>query len=779
MVATRRGVRVSSPNTVKKEASINTEATPATRRTKRKTTKEETQSQSEVTSDSQHDEGEEGEGSSGSAQAKSSTVKRKPRALRQQKHDEAWPDSTHEADVSESESCCSAVSDLQDVAETQLAHSGRRGPLAQQKPSSKKLQDVPSEAESACSSASASQRSSTRRTTRSRSRSTPAKAENSEAESVSSALSGAGVLTRSQKRIVLSRASSKSRTEDTELSEAGSCSSTLSGLPPSTVRRSTRSRRGKDVQPVPLNLEENAEASPLPRRQTRASRAKPETVCEPQSCDSEGFESGPSNTPRRVTRNRAASKQQLQLVMSDSESEATDVYSPLGSPSSLRGKYTPCSSRTGSGSSVRALSVPMALKALDEQETCETPQKHNEAKVIVTEPAVEAMAVDPQDSPECSLVEEVGEEDKTLIAEEEVEGGVSTVTVTVDENVEPQIVLEASVPPSGSVKVTECGSAETEENKEEDNTMDVEPQGSPDCIVIEESQRSVRVTSEADMNELGSGEEKLQIAEDVEVGPSSVVKVKVSNPPLTEQKEAEEVMALETDSTVLTVCQKSKTESENHGTMPGEDETVSSSFLEKTVARDKPSSDCLLLLESSDEEEDHSHSEGQSQDEKDSEGSDDDEILCTNENQAGPSKPKAKSQSLPNDGLFVIDTKPGLQSDGKYYLDQEQTSEEKEMDGEEGSSLEEDEQDEEFVDEEGEDDDDPDDAILFQRKSKNLIEFSSSIDPGLKVKDIGGLYISVDGSKSKVASNALKKLKEQKNQDEVTNEIDNLLQCTG
>uniref|UniRef100_A0A674DC61 Fcf2 pre-rRNA processing C-terminal domain-containing protein n=1 Tax=Salmo trutta TaxID=8032 RepID=A0A674DC61_SALTR len=46
-------------------------------------------------------------------------------------------------------------------------------------------------------------------------------------------------------------------------------------------------------------------------------------------------------------------------------------------------------------------------------------------------------------------------------------------------------------------------------------------------------------------------------------------------------------------------------------------------------------------------------------------------------------------------------------------------------------------------------------------------ELSSRIDPGLRVKELGGLYINFDGSKSKTVSNSLKKLKEQKSQDEL------------
>uniref|UniRef100_A0AAY4BUJ2 Fcf2 pre-rRNA processing C-terminal domain-containing protein n=1 Tax=Denticeps clupeoides TaxID=299321 RepID=A0AAY4BUJ2_9TELE len=51
---------------------------------------------------------------------------------------------------------------------------------------------------------------------------------------------------------------------------------------------------------------------------------------------------------------------------------------------------------------------------------------------------------------------------------------------------------------------------------------------------------------------------------------------------------------------------------------------------------------------------------------------------------------------------------------------------------------------------------------MFCRK-----ELSCSIDPGVKVKELGGLYISFDGSKSKTVSNSLKKLKVQKKQDEI------------
>lgn len=46
-------------------------------------------------------------------------------------------------------------------------------------------------------------------------------------------------------------------------------------------------------------------------------------------------------------------------------------------------------------------------------------------------------------------------------------------------------------------------------------------------------------------------------------------------------------------------------------------------------------------------------------------------------------------------------------------------------------------------------------------------ELSSRIDPGIRMKELGGLYINFDGSKSKPVSSSLQKLKEKKIQDEV------------
>lgn len=44
---------------------------------------------------------------------------------------------------------------------------------------------------------------------------------------------------------------------------------------------------------------------------------------------------------------------------------------------------------------------------------------------------------------------------------------------------------------------------------------------------------------------------------------------------------------------------------------------------------------------------------------------------------------------------------------------------------------------------------------------------SSRIDPGIRMKELGGLYINFDGGKSKAVSSSMPKLKEKKIQDEV------------
>ncbi|NWU38282.1 TDIF2 protein, partial [Hylia prasina] len=136
-----------------------------------------------------------------------------------------------------------------------------------------------------------------------------------------------------------------------------------------------------------------------------------------------------------------------------------------------------------------------------------------------------------------------------------------------------------------------------------------------------------------------------------------------------------------------------------------------------------------------------------------------DEDLCYKKpDERTPSlKKPLKSGSLHVDGLFVIDTEPGMSSSQKYYLDdvgQDSDAESKHEGGEKDkeSDLEEDE--EELIDE---DEKDEDDDLL--KNKVDIVHLSSSIDPGLNIKKLGGLYISFDAKNQKRGSSVIEPLK--------------------
>ncbi|KFV89212.1 Deoxynucleotidyltransferase terminal-interacting protein 2, partial [Fulmarus glacialis] len=139
------------------------------------------------------------------------------------------------------------------------------------------------------------------------------------------------------------------------------------------------------------------------------------------------------------------------------------------------------------------------------------------------------------------------------------------------------------------------------------------------------------------------------------------------------------------------------------------------------------------------------------------------ENLCyKEEDERTPSLKKSlKNSSLHAEGLFVIDTEPGMSSSQKYYLDQvdqdsdaESKHEGSEKD-EESSDLEEAE--EELIDEDEKDEDDD----LLKNKI-DVLHLSSSIDPGLNIKKLGGLYITFDAKNQKPRSTVIEQLKEKK-----------------
>uniref|UniRef100_UPI0037E7CD04 deoxynucleotidyltransferase terminal-interacting protein 2 n=1 Tax=Semicossyphus pulcher TaxID=241346 RepID=UPI0037E7CD04 len=746
MVATRRGVRVYSPSKTNPDMSSDIQATPSTgRRTRRTAQQAESPTQHTlVETSSQLEKSEAGPQTS----PPPSLLKRCTRASRLHSPEQPCTPvgSTHEADHSDLESCCSAVSD----SEPQMTRT--RGRKRAPRTVSQEDEDI-SEVESCSSAVSALKAGqSVRRSTRRKTVGAGGVKVDlvPESESCSSVVSDSKRVTRSQRK-TRSR-SSKQQTEESELSDAESCASSVSGVSKSITRRSTRSRR--QTGPIPIHLDGASESSlsPAPRtRRTRAARGKSD-VSEPPSCDSEGFESGPTYSMTTRRRGKAAPK------MVDSDSELTDVHSPMGSPSSARSRGTPCSSRTGSGSSsrgapatrhsVKDLSIVIEKAAEPVEEDTSFNDSRLDSTVIedadctlleedksqTSEDKEAVNSVDPT-SAEADVAEE--EKEVEAIPEEVSEEAVSERAVTVEHQQEElcaeskhrdtsemeamQETEPSPEPVQPSVTVTLCertpeAAEETEDKDEAKEAADVDGKSSQadEAVVVETRPREEEEEGEK-MDVSTLNRDAQQVVESIQVTSSEQHKITVDSAPEQQPKDV--------------VVQKTKV---------------------------------ISLLESS-EDEDESAEEGEGEEEErdGSEGEEEEDLGYTAEERGGPSN-SCEAAGTSVDGLFMIDTRPGEEADEHYYNARE---EEKKASKEEG--VEKEEEDEEFMDEEGDDDDDEDAMILYSSRNPQLKELSSRIDPGIRVKELGGLYINFDGSKSKPVSGSLQKLKEKKIQDEV------------
>ncbi|TSN76554.1 Deoxynucleotidyltransferase terminal-interacting protein 2 [Bagarius yarrelli] len=689
MVATRGGTRVDS---LAKKSNEQAAETPVsiTRSTRRRTVIVTAQSHSEHTSDSQQDEAEVQNRTPGEPETtqKMETRGTKSRLTNKQ------PESSQEADVSESESCCSVTSDIQ------LSSRSKRRATVRAKATAVDEQETSNTEASLTKTPRRSMRVKKKPATTLRS-TTSQEDEHSEAESCSSVPSLSTRVTRSCKKLTIAP-------EDVTHSEAESCSSVVSGLQGSTVRRSTRSRV-KVTESIPINLEqkESAKASiTLEPRRTRQRREKEKSAEEDQAYDSDGCQSGPSWSPRRST--RATSR----VADSDSESVST-VYTSLDSPCNTQSKETPCSSRTGSASSncavrvSRSRSVKVKIDLLSKSSLVrksviknneENEPNNNQAETPPDRPALSESAI----KSDLEDVEEMQEEanNKTVIAADQEsfisDTNYDDLTLRLDENdVEMADEIVSSV---------------------------------QQVQIMEEESSSKAVTKISD-----ESEEKIRAS-------------KMAN--------------TAADKDVITVDQVSSKKDVITDTAKEERPSSSSKVSKTSTGKSEPVKMCISLLDSSEDE------ESEDDDGLSVEGGNDDDgklasedEMCCSEDQ--PSSSTATHSHTGND-LFVIDTRPGSQPTETYYIHKTQ----KERDDQDSKPVMEE---EDFVDEEGDEDeeDDKDAKVLFVTKTPSVNELSSSIDPGLRVKALGGLYINFDGSKSKCVSDNLKKLKDQKNQEEL------------
>ncbi|KAM6217101.1 deoxynucleotidyltransferase terminal-interacting protein 2 [Rhynchocyon petersi] len=165
---------------------------------------------------------------------------------------------------------------------------------------------------------------------------------------------------------------------------------------------------------------------------------------------------------------------------------------------------------------------------------------------------------------------------------------------------------------------------------------------------------------------------------------------------------------------------------------------------ELNTSKDK--GDSLLLALSSDESEQSENSENE------------EDTVCFIENSAHRESPNVDTENASCDTtLFIIDTTPGLTADKNFYLEEEDkvseaaTEKEKEEEEEESELSDHDRNTDELSDE---------DDLLNNTKSKLLKLTSSSIDPGVSIKQLGGLYINFSADKLQSNKRILTQMKE-------------------
>ncbi|XP_061883859.1 deoxynucleotidyltransferase terminal-interacting protein 2 [Entelurus aequoreus] len=744
MVATRRGVLVSSPTKTRVEQPSDIQATPSTRRTTRSSAAQADSPTGKVLQETGRQLQE--------ADLRTSVLKRCSRASRL--HSPEQPCTPLGSDVSDLESCCSDVN-------ARVTRSSRRRPASQEEEDLSEAESCSSlvqinvrrtrkKAEDKKEGSSSSAVSEAEAPRKSRTVKHEEEEEESEAESCSSDVQTTRTLrstrktipvpksvrtddvkvdlapksrqrvTRSQRQSVRPRRSSKRRAEDSdELSDAESVEASHS-----EVRRSTRTRSSEDV----------FLSSPTPRRTRRTSAA-----AEEKSCDSESFESGPEFSLGRRDKTWSSSSNAPE---SDSE-----------------GGGTPCSSRTGSGSSRRRASIPV-MKNL----------------YVVLENAREEILLDNSvlDSTVVS-----GDADGTLLEEDKKTG----------EDLSGDVGLEVD-PQAGDVTLEDrrTGEDPTEDGKgEEEDAIEVLAEASHLEDWTEdgkgEEEDAIEVLAEPshleDWTEDGKGEE--EDCSEV-LAEASHLEDWTEDGKGEEEEDASEVLAeashLEEDKTskdsddvaevALEDCdgEAAVASADQQGELSAEEREDELASVEEAME-----TKCEDVLDDTpartSEVEVTDHAEAQappkhrkaackefslsvSSDEEDEEVSEEDEDA--GEIPDRPWKPQAAPVSV--DGVFMVDTRVGGEA-SEDYLTQPLTKEEL-VGGKD---------DKEFVDEEDQEDQEVD--LFWSSKKKWTKKLSTVIDPGISVRQLGGLYITLNGSQPTPGPSCTKKPKEKKVQDEV------------
>ncbi|XP_061738967.1 deoxynucleotidyltransferase terminal-interacting protein 2 [Nerophis ophidion] len=723
MVATRRAGLVSSPKKTKVEQTSDIQATPSTRRTTRSSVAQVDGPAGKVPQETGAQLQE--------ADLRTSVLKRCSRASRL--HSPEQPCTPAASDMSDLESCCSdlnarvtrssrtrpASQEEEDLSEAESSSS-----LAQQNVRSlrKKVDDKKEGSSSPAVSEAEAPRT---RSRKSRTVNYEDEEDRSEAESCSSAVQTTRTLrstrktipvpksvrtddrkvehkvdlapksrqrvTRSQRKSLRPRRSSQRRAEDSdELSDAESVEA-----PQSAVRRSTRTSSSDEV----------FLSSPTPRRTRRTSAA-----AEEKSCDSESFESGPEFSIGTRDKTWSSSSNPPE---SDSE-----------------GGGTPCSSRTGSGSSRRRASIPV-MKNL----------------YVVLENAREEVLLDN------SLLDTTvvsGDADGTLLEEGKKSG--EDLSGDVGLEVDAQAGGVTLEDPRTGEDSTEDGKGEEEDpsevlaeashledgkGEEEDASQVLDEESHLEDGKGEEEDTSQVLGEESHLEEDKTSKDSDEVAEDVPedcAGEAAVASADQQGELSAEEREDELASVQE----AMEEEEESKCEDvvDDTPARPSEVDVKDHAVDRGPAKRRKAACKEFSLSVSSDEE---------------------DQEVSEEEDDAGeiPGRSR-KTQAAPVslDGVFMVDTRVGGEA-SEDYLTQPLTQEEL-LGGKD---------DKEFVDEEDQDDQEVD---LFWSSNRTWAKkLSTVIDPGVSVRQLGGLYINLNGSQAAAGPSCTHKHKEKKVQDQV------------
>lgn len=244
---------------------------------------------------------------------------------------------------------------------------------------------------------------------------------------------------------------------ESEASDSDSCISNVSANA-SITRRVTRSTRR--TRPIPIYLDEASESSRSPApagRRTRTARGKPAAsvdASQPQSCDSDGFESGPIY----ITASRKQGKiQSTTPKATDSESELADLHPPTGS------RGTSCSGPTGAGNNLAP-----GLSVKDPGTVVEADDSSNDSRfdstlinedtdctVLVDEQGVIVILEDSHVSDVDCETAETNEDQREELSTENKGSDASMVEMT------PEPILSSVlIKPCPSVSVTVCDQAD-------------------------------------------------------------------------------------------------------------------------------------------------------------------------------------------------------------------------------------------------------------------------------------------------------------------------------